>query len=89
MDILYKIIETILPFSWVEYDFMKNAMLAVFIITPLFGILGTMIVNNRMAFFSDALGHSAITGVAIGTLFGIGDTNFSMIIFATVFCFVF
>ena len=85
MDILYKIIETILPFSWVEYDFMKNAMLAVFIITPLFGILGTMIVNNRMAFFSDALGHSAITGVAIGTLFGIGDTNFSMIIFATVF----
>lgn len=46
--------------EWLEYDFMKNALLAVLIITPLFGILGTMIVNKKMAFFSDSLGHSAI-----------------------------
>lgn len=85
MQFIYKIIETLLPFSWVEYDFMKNALLAIFIITPLFGLLGTMIVNNRMAFFSDALGHSALTGVAIGTLFGVMDTNFSMLIFAIFF----
>lgn len=85
MDILYNIIEAWLPFSWVEYDFMKNALLAVLIITPLFGILGTMIVNNRMAFFSDALGHSALTGIAIGTLFGIGNTNLSMLAFAVFF----
>ena len=38
--------------EWLEYDFMKNALLAVLIITPLFGILGTMIVNKKMAFFS-------------------------------------
>ena len=43
--------------SLFQYDFMRNAFLAVLIITPLFGILGTMIVNNKMAFFSDALGH--------------------------------
>ena len=85
MNILYKFLETILPFSWVEYDFMKNALLAVLIITPLFGILGTMIVNNRMAFFSDALGHSAITGIAIGTLFGVANSNSSMLIFAIIF----
>jgi zinc transport system permease protein len=85
MDILYKGMEALLPFSWIEYDFMKNALLAVLIITPLFGILGTMIVNNRMAFFSDALGHSAITGVAIGTLLGIADINIAMLIFAVVF----
>ena len=42
--------------SLFQYDFMRNAFLAVLIITPLFGILGTMIVNNKMAFFSDALG---------------------------------
>lgn len=47
--------------SLFQYDFMRNAFLAVLIITPLFGILGTMIVNNKMAFFSDALGHSALT----------------------------
>lgn len=85
METIYKMIETILPFSWVEYDFMKNALIAVLIITPLFGVLGTMIVNNRMAFFSDALGHSALTGVAIGTLFGLVDTNVSMLIFAVLF----
>ena len=85
MDKIYNIMEMLLPFSWIEYDFMKNAILAVLIITPLFGILGTMIVNNRMAFFSDALGHSAITGVAIGTIFGISNTNISMLFFAIVF----
>ncbi|NLK27137.1 MAG: metal ABC transporter permease [Clostridiales bacterium] len=85
MDTLYKLMETILPFSWIEYNFMKNALLAILIITPLFGILGTMIVNNRMAFFSDALGHSALTGVAIGTIFGIADTNLAMLVFAILF----
>jgi len=85
METIYHMIELVLPFSWVKYDFMKNALLAVLLITPLFGILGTMIVNNRMAFFSDALGHSALTGVAIGTVFGIVNTNISMIAFAVVF----
>ncbi len=85
MKLIYNWIEILLPFSWVEYDFMKNALLAVLIITPLFGILGTMIVNNRMAFFSDALGHSALTGIALGTLFGVTDTNLSMLVFAIVF----
>jgi zinc transport system permease protein len=85
MDTIYKIMETLLPFPWIQYDFMKNALLAVLIITPLFGILGTMIVNNKMAFFSDALGHSALTGVAIGTLFGIVDTNITILIFGIIF----
>lgn len=85
MEVIYKVLEAILPFSWVEYDFMKNALTAILIITPLFGILGTLIVNNRMAFFSDALGHSALTGVAIGTLFGVVNTDLSMLIFALIF----
>lgn len=85
MDTIYEIMEKLLPFSWMEYTFMKNALLAVLIITPLFGLLGTMIVNNRMAFFSDALGHSALTGIAIGTLLGIADTNISMLVFAVIF----
>lgn len=85
MNTLYNILEKILPFTWIEYNFMKNALLAVIIITPLFGILGTMIVNNRMAFFSDALGHSALTGIAVGAVFGIADTDISMIIYAVIF----
>ncbi len=72
-------------FSWLSYDFMKYAFLAILIITPLFGLMGTMIVNNKMAFFSDALGHSALTGIAVGVVFGVNDTNISMVVFAIVF----
>ena len=85
MDTLYEIIEKLLPFSWVEYNFMKNALLAIIIITPLFGILGTMVINNRMAFFSDSLGHSALTGIAVGTIFGISNTAISMVLYAVIF----
>lgn len=71
--------------SLFSYGFMKNAFLAVLIITPLFGLMGTMIVNKKMAFFSDALGHSALTGIAVGVVCGIGDTTISMVIFAIIF----
>lgn len=71
--------------AFFQYGFMKNAFLAVLIITPLFGILGTMIVHNKMAFFSDALGHSALTGIAIGVVLGVSNTNLSMIVFAVLF----
>ena len=71
--------------AWWSYGFMRNAFIAILIITPLFGILGTMIVNNKMAFFSDALGHSALTGIALGVVMGVADTTLSMIIFAVIF----
>ena len=38
-------------FAWLDYDFMKNALIAILIITPLFGLMGTMIVNKKMANF--------------------------------------
>lgn len=74
-----------LDFSWLSYSFMKNALLAILIITPLFGLMGTMIVNKKMAYFSDALGHSALTGIAVGVVCGIQDTTISMVIFAIIF----
>lgn len=71
--------------SLLEYGFMQNALIAVLIITPLFGLLGTMIVNRKMAFFSDALGHSALTGIAVGVVLGVSQTSVSMLVFAVVF----
>ena len=85
METMYQLLDTILPFEFLSYSFMKNAFLAILLISPIFAILGTMIVNNKMAFFSDALGHSALTGIAIGTIFGIANNNISMILFAIVF----
>jgi len=44
-----------------------------------------MIVNQKMAFFSEALGHSAYTGIGIGIVFGFANKNLSMLIFAIIF----
>ncbi len=71
----------ILPFECFELDFMKRGLLAILLLTPLLALLGTMAVNRRMAFFSDALGHSALAGVGIGMLLGIQNQLISMIIF--------
>lgn len=85
MEFWYTLTDYLLPFEWANHMFMKNALLAILIVTPIFGILGTMIVNNKMAFFSDALGHSALTGIAIGVIIGINNPLWSMIGFAMVF----
>ena len=85
MELIYNLLETILPFEFMQYTFMKNALIAIILSTPIFAILGTMIVNNKMAFFSDALGHSALTGIAIGMVLGITNMNISMIFFAVIF----
>ena len=84
MQFFYTIISTILPFSWLEPDFMKNAFLAVLLAAPLFGLLGSVVVSNQMAFFSDAIGHSALTGIAIGVLLGIKNPLIAMIGFSLV-----
>ena len=76
-----------LPFEWAAPDtmlFMKNALLAVLVVTPLFGLLSTMVVESRMAFFSDALGHSAFTGMAIGALCGLAQPVGAAVLFSVV-----
>jgi len=83
IEVWYKLLD-MLPFSWTHYVFMKNALLAILLVTPLFAILGTMVVNNRMAFFTDVLGHSALTGIAIGVLLGFHDPTLPMICLAVV-----
>ena len=85
MEVIYNILEVILPFNFMQYTFMKNAFLAIILVSPIFAIIGTMVVNKKMAFFSDALGHSALTGIAIGMLLGMTNFNISMIIFAVIF----
>jgi zinc transport system permease protein len=83
MDIWHKLID-LLPFSWAAYEFMRNALLAVIIVTPCFGLVGTMVVGNRMAFFSDVIGHSALTGIAIGVVLQVTDVLPVMIVFAVI-----
>ena len=71
-----------LPFEWARYEFMRHALLAVLFVSPLLGALGTVVVANRMAFFSEAIGHAAFTGIALGVILGLADPLWSMIGFA-------
>ncbi|MFC2335637.1 MAG: metal ABC transporter permease [Selenomonas noxia] len=85
MELIYSVLDTLLPFSWMEYAFMKNALLAILLMTPLFGLLSTMVVSSRMAFFSDSLGHGAFTGIAIGAIAGMFSPITSLVLFSVVF----
>lgn len=85
---VYDILNTLLPYQWMDHNFMKNAFLAVLMVTPLFGLLGTMVVSNRMAFFSDSLGHGAFTGIAIGVFLGGVQPLLSIVLFSVVFAMI-
>ena len=84
METIYSIMEAILPQDAFRFDFMKNALLAVLLLTPMLGLLGTMAVNHQMAFFSDALGHSALTGIGLGIVLGLHNDLLAMLIFGVV-----
>ena len=79
----------ILPIEMLRWDFMKNALLALLLMAPLFGLMSTMIVTGRMSFFSDALGHSAFTGIAIGAICGMSAPTWAAVLFSVVFALIF
>ena len=84
-DTLYNAIDMLLPFQWLSHTFMKNAFIAILIITPLFGLLSTMVVSNKMSFFADSLGHGAFTGIAVGILLGGIDPMWGATLFSVCF----
>lgn len=88
MSIWYSFCE-LLPFEMLQWDFMKNALLALVLMAPLFGLMSTMIVTGRMSFFSDALGHSAFTGIAIGAICGLTAPTLAAVIFSVSFALLF
>ena len=88
MDIWYQICDRS-PLEMLRWDFMRNALLAILLMAPLFGILSTMIVTGKMSFFSDALGHSAFTGIAIGCICGVAAPTWVAVLFSLVFALLF
>jgi zinc transport system permease protein len=70
-----------------SYAFVVNGLLCAFVIGPLLGGIGTMVVAKRMAFFSQAVGNAALTGVAIGVIIGESYTAPYMSMFS--FCVLF
>lgn len=78
-----------LPWEALDWDFMRNALLAILIMSPLFGLMSTMIVTGKMSFFSDALGHSAFTGIAIGCICGLASPTWMAVAFSVAFALLF
>ena len=70
-----------------SYAFVVNGFLCALVIGPLLGGIGTMVVAKRMAFFSQAVGNAALTGVAIGVIIGESYTAPYMSMFS--FCLLF
>ena len=88
MSIWYSLCDA-LSIEMLRWDFMKNALLAILLMAPLFGLMSTMIVTGRMSFFSDALGHSSFTGIAIGCICGLAMPIWAAVIFSVVFALLF
>ena len=78
-----------LPYTF-GYEFVINAVICALIVGPVLGAIGTMVVIKRMAFFSQAIGNAALTGVAIGVLLGESYTSpyASMFSFCIIFALV-
>ena len=91
MALWYALVD-LLPFSWAQPGhmyFMKNALLAALVISPLFALLSTMVVEKGMSFFSDALGHSAFTGLAAGAFLGLTDATWAAVVLSVGFALLF
>ncbi len=84
MEFWYHLLD-LLPLAVFHYDFMKNALLGIILIAPLFGLAGTMVINSRLSYYSDALGHSALAGIALGALVGLRDPVYALILFSVLF----
>ena len=84
MEGIYSVVRAILPLEAYQFSFMIRALLAVILLTPALGLLGTMAVNHQMAFFSDGLGHSAMLGIGLGMVLGLRSDLVSMLIFGVI-----
>lgn len=57
--------------SFLEFPFLQRAMLAVIVVSLVCAVTGVFVVMGRLAFFTDTIAHSALTGIALGVLLGI------------------
>lgn len=60
-----------IPLDCLQPRFMRQALIAVLFLCPMTAALGVQVVHFRMSFFSDAIGHSAFAGAALGLMLAI------------------
>ena len=76
-------VQQMLPVESLQFSFMQMALLTVLAAAPVMAVAGIQVVNCRMAFFADAVSHSAFAGAALGLLlFGADGPLWTMPILA-------
>jgi len=67
-----------------QYEFIQNALLAGVLISIASGIIGSLVIVNRITFLAGGIAHSSYGGIGIAIYFGIpilfGATVFSVIV---------
>lgn len=71
LNALYDLIAKLLPFESMQMRFMQQALVGLVLLAPMVAAMGVQVVNFRMAFFADAISHSAFAGVALGMILAI------------------
>ena len=65
-----------------QYEFMQNALLAGLLASIICGIMGTLVVVNRIVFLSGGIAHAAFGGIGMAFFFGwhymVGTIGFSI-----------
>ena len=67
-----------------QFEFMRNALIAGILVSIICGVLGTLVVVNRIVFISGGIAHAAYGGIGLGLYFGIspylGAVFFSVVV---------
>ena len=78
-------------FEILQFEFMRNALLAGFLVSVICGIIGTFVVVNRIAFLAGGIAHAAYGGIGLAFFLGLpyltgtlGFTLFAAFIMAAV-----
>ena len=71
LNLLYDIIAQLLPLESMQMRFMQQALLGLLLLAPMVALMGVQVINFRMAFFTEAISHSAFTGVALGLILSV------------------
>ncbi|MFP4694480.1 MAG: metal ABC transporter permease [Cyanobacteriota bacterium] len=74
-----------------QYEFFRNALIAGFLVSIAGGIIGSLVVVNRIVFVAGGIAHAAYGGVGMGFFFGfnpvlgaLGFSIFSALLMGTV-----
>jgi zinc transport system permease protein len=70
-------------FEALQFEFMQNALIAGLLASVICGIMGTLVVVNRIVFLSGGIAHAAYGGIGLAFFFGwpymVGTLGFSLL----------